>query len=57
MRSRSVMSIIASLLVYGLCGIAGVGSALAPFRFVKTKEPREDLLPNDQLLKVLSEFN
>ncbi len=51
------MSIIASLLAYGLCGIAGVASALAPFRFVKTKEPREDLLPNDQLLKVLSEFN
>jgi peroxiredoxin len=25
-------------------------------RFVKTNEPREDLLPNDQLLKVLSEL-
>ena len=32
MRSRCVMSIIASLLVYGLCSIAGVASALDPFR-------------------------
>jgi cytochrome oxidase Cu insertion factor (SCO1/SenC/PrrC family) len=32
MRSRCVVSIIASLLVYGLCNIAGVASALDPFR-------------------------
>jgi cytochrome oxidase Cu insertion factor (SCO1/SenC/PrrC family) len=32
MHSRSIMSIIASLLVYGLYSIGGVASALDPFR-------------------------
>jgi cytochrome oxidase Cu insertion factor (SCO1/SenC/PrrC family) len=32
MRCRLVMAVIASLLVCGLCSIAGVASALDPFR-------------------------